>query len=78
MKADLKDLVTQAEAARIRNVSREAIYGLVARGKLKAIEIGGQKFVRRSDVERYEPEAGGRPARMPASTEKTRSRARKK
>jgi len=61
LKADLKDLITQAEAARIRGVSREAIYDLVARGKLKATEIGGQKFLRRSEVETYKPELGGRP-----------------
>ncbi len=58
---DLADLITQAEAARLRNVSREAIYGLVARGKLNVVEIGGQKFVRRSEVEVYTPEIGGRP-----------------
>ncbi|MBA3804113.1 MAG: helix-turn-helix domain-containing protein [Acidobacteria bacterium] len=57
----LEDLITQAEAARLRNVSREAIYGLVARGKLGVVEIGGQKFVRRSEVEGYQPEVGGRP-----------------
>ena len=58
---ELEDLITQAEAARLRNVSREAIYGLVARGKLNVVEIGGQKFVRRSEVENYTPEIGGRP-----------------
>jgi hypothetical protein len=42
-------------------VSREAIYGLVARKKLSVIEIGGQKFVKRSEVETYTPEIGGRP-----------------
>jgi excisionase family DNA binding protein len=61
MSNDLTDLITQAEAARIRNVSREAIYGLVARGKLEVIEIGGQKFLRRGEVEKYTPEIGGRP-----------------
>ena len=59
--SELEDLITQAEAARLRNVSREAIYGLVARGKLGVVEIGGQKFVRRSEVESYTPEIGGRP-----------------
>jgi excisionase family DNA binding protein len=57
----LEDLITQAEAARLRGVSREAIYGLVARKKLSTVEIGGQKFVRRSEVENYTPEIGGRP-----------------
>ena len=59
----LADLITQAEAARIRGVSREAIYGLVARGKLATVEIGGQKFLRRSEVAKYEPETGGRPSK---------------
>jgi excisionase family DNA binding protein len=63
MKADVNDLITQAEAARIRGVSREAIYGLVARGKLSVVEIGGQKFLKRSDVQRYAPESGGRPSK---------------
>jgi excisionase family DNA binding protein len=58
---ELSDLITQAEAARLRGVSREAIYGLVARRKLSIVEIGGQKFVRRSEVESYTPEVGGRP-----------------
>jgi excisionase family DNA binding protein len=61
---ELDDLITQAEAARLRGVSREAIYGLVARRKLKVIEIGGQKFVRRSEVESYTPEIGGRPPQV--------------
>jgi len=58
---ELQDLITQAEAARLRGVSREAIYGLVARGKLSVTEIGGQKFLRRSEVENYTPGIGGRP-----------------
>lgn len=63
---DHADLITQAEAARIRQVSREAIYGLVARGKLNVVEIGGQKFVRRSEVENYTPGIGGRPLKQAA------------
>jgi len=62
MEAKLADLITQAEAARIRDVSREAIYNLVAREKLSVVEIGGQKFLKRSEVEKYKPEVGGRPA----------------
>ncbi len=69
---DVNDLITQAEAARIRGVSREAVYGLVARGKLTVVEIGGQKFLKRSEVESYQPEPGGRPAT------RTKTRAGKK
>jgi hypothetical protein len=63
---NLEDLITQAEAARIRNVSysREAIYRLVVRGKLETREIGGQKFVSRKKVENYKPDKGGRPTKM--------------
>ncbi len=61
---NLGDLITQAEAARIRNVSREAIYRLVARGKLEARVIGGQKFLSRKEVENYKPEKGGRPSKV--------------
>ena len=58
---ELSDLITQAEAARLRGVTREAIYDLVARGRLEAIEIGGKKFVRRSDVLSFELRPAGRP-----------------
>lgn len=62
MKAiDLDDLITQAEAAKLRGITREAIYNLVARGRLQTVEIGGQKFVRRSEVINFEPLPAGRP-----------------
>lgn len=74
---ELQDLITQAEAARLRGVSREAIYGLVARGKLSVVEIGGQKFVRRSEVESYTPEAGGRPPTKAKAEPAAKKRGRK-
>ena len=58
---ELSDLITQAEAARLRGVTREAIYDLVARGRLETIEIGGKKFVRRTDVLNFELLPAGRP-----------------
>ncbi len=73
---ELKDLITQAEAARLRNVSREAIYGLVARGKLTVVEIGGQRFVRRSEVENYTPEIGGRPKSAPGTKKRATASAK--
>ena len=59
---NLDDLITQAEAAKLRDVTREAIYNLVSRGRLKTVEIGGQKFVRRSEVLDFEALPAGRPA----------------
>jgi excisionase family DNA binding protein len=69
---DLDDLVTQAEAAKLRGVTREAIYNLVARGRLQTVEIGGQKFVRRSEVLNFEALPAGRP------TESRRKKAKAK
>jgi excisionase family DNA binding protein len=53
--------ISQAEAARLRGVSRQAIARLVQRGRLKVLRIGGRALVWRKDVERFEPESAGRP-----------------
>ncbi len=58
---DLNDLITQAEAARIREVSREAIADLIARKRLQTVEIAGQRFVKRSEVESFIERKAGRP-----------------
>jgi excisionase family DNA binding protein len=58
---DLTDWITQAEAARVRGVSRQAITILVRKGRLKILKIGGRTFVRRKEVEEFTPEPGGRP-----------------
>jgi excisionase family DNA binding protein len=55
------DWVTQAEAARLRNVSRQAIAGLVSNGRLRTLDIGGRSFVSRSDVLAFVPLRAGRP-----------------
>ena len=53
--------ITQAEAARVRNVSRQAIAKLVANARLRTLEIGGRTFVNRADVLTFEPNPPGRP-----------------
>ncbi len=67
---DLKDLITQAEAARIRDVSREAIADLISRGRLQTVEIAGQRFVKRSEVENFTERKSGRPPKPPATASK--------
>jgi hypothetical protein len=57
---DLDELVSISEAARLRGVSPQAIDRLLVRGKLKAIVIGGRRFLRRPDVVNFKPETGGR------------------
>jgi hypothetical protein len=56
------DFITQAEAARLRGVSRAAISDLIKRGKLKVHKKFGLPFLSRREVLNYRPETGGRPS----------------
>ena len=58
---DLTEWISQAEAARLRNVSRQAIAKLVGNGRLRTLELGGRSFVSRADVLAFEPNPPGRP-----------------
>jgi excisionase family DNA binding protein len=58
---DPAEWVSQAEAARLRNVSRQAIAKLVGNGRLRTLEMGGRSFVSRADVLAFEPNPPGRP-----------------
>lgn len=55
------DWISQAEAARLRGVSRQAIALLVKRGRLSVFLIGGRHLVNRKEIERFKPEEPGRP-----------------
>ena len=63
---NLDDLISQADAAKLRGVSRASINELVTRGRLKTIGIGGKVFLYRSEVEAFEPKPGGRPPKPKA------------
>jgi len=54
--------ITQAEASRLRKVTRQAIGKLVAAGKIRTLAFGGRTFVSRADVEKFEPGRRGRKA----------------
>jgi hypothetical protein len=57
-----EDLITQAEAARLRGVTRSAIAYLITQGRLRTYERFGVTFVSRREVEDYEPlKPGPRP-----------------
>lgn len=58
----MSDLIKQAEAARLRRVTPQAISDLVRRGKLKTKIIGDVPFVSRRAVLAFKPDSGGRPA----------------
>jgi excisionase family DNA binding protein len=57
----LTDLVTQAEAARLRGVSRQAISKLVQQGKLTVYEVADRALLSRSEVLAYQTGRPGRP-----------------
>ncbi len=53
------DLISQAEAARIRGVSRASINELVKRGRLRAVPVAGKVLVYRSEVKGFQEEKRG-------------------
>lgn len=65
---DTDDLITQTEAAELRNSTVAAINELVRRGRLRSVERFGKTLVFRSDVLAYQPSKGGRPPNSPAET----------
>lgn len=60
-KPDLSDWISQAEAAELRGVSRQAISKLIRTGRLRTIDAGGHALVSRSEVLGFHPDAPGRP-----------------
>jgi excisionase family DNA binding protein len=60
-KLDVEDLITPAEAAKLRGVSNQAIVDLLRRGRLTKVEIGGRPFVSRREVESFKPVRKGWP-----------------
>lgn len=55
------DWISQAEAATMRGVSRQAIHQLVHKGRFRTYEVAGRTLILREDVVQYEPDKGGRP-----------------
>jgi excisionase family DNA binding protein len=66
----MEDLITPAEAARLRGVTRSAITDLVKRGRLQSVEVGGRPFLSRAEVERFTPKITGRPPKSAPVPEK--------
>jgi predicted DNA-binding protein (UPF0251 family) len=63
-----EDWISQAEAARIRGVSQQAIANLIRRGRLTAIIVAGRIVVLRSEVESFVPQPKlGRPPKKTAA-----------
>lgn len=68
---DLKDIVSQATAARMLRITPQAVTSLINRGRLKTVEIGGVPFVYQSSVEAFKKRKPG-----PKPKAKTKSKAK--
>ncbi len=62
-KIDTEDLLTVAQAAEEKKVSRQAINHLIRQGKLPFVEIAGKRFVSKKTLQEFEPDKGGRPSK---------------
>lgn len=58
---DPEEWISQAQASRLRGVSRQAIAKLVVSGRLGTLTVGGRTFVSRADILAFEPKPAGRP-----------------
>jgi excisionase family DNA binding protein len=65
------DLISQAEAAELRGVSRASINELVTRGRLRSVVIGGKPYLYRAEVLSFERDKGGRPPKPIPSSAKS-------
>jgi hypothetical protein len=73
-KQALEDLITQAEAARLRGVTIAAIGDLIRRGRLSAVEVAGIKLVKRSEVLNFQNIVMGRPKKSESVNAKKKTR----
>lgn len=53
--------ITQAEAARIRGVSRQAINKLIKKGRIKSMQIATVTFVDKNEIKNFLAHTSGRP-----------------
>jgi excisionase family DNA binding protein len=55
----MSDLISQAEAARLRGVTRAAIRDLIRRNRLRSISVGGRELVYKREVLAFEKDKPG-------------------
>jgi excisionase family DNA binding protein len=58
-----EEWISQAEAARVRGVSRQAISKLVRSKRVRTVQIGGHILINRDDIKSFEKKKAGRPKR---------------
>ncbi len=71
MRIQLDDYVTVPEAARIRGVSRQAVYKWCTKWGLRSKDVLGRLMVRKTDLEAFTPpQKSGRPPKLFGKIEK--------
>ena len=70
--------ISQAEAGRIRGVSKQAIADLIRRGRLTTVSVAGRTLVLRTEVEAFEPQPVGHPPKKMPSILKPKQKKSKK
>ena len=60
--------ISQAEAGRVRGVSKQAIADLLRRGRLTSVSVAGRKLVLRTEIEAFEPKPVGHAPRGKTGT----------
>jgi hypothetical protein len=68
MKIDPDDLLTVSEAAKLRNVSHQAISYLVRMRRIRTVSIRGRTHILLQDLEDYRP---GKPGPRPKAKTKS-------
>lgn len=58
-KVDPDQWISQAQAAKLRGVSRQAIERLVRKGRFETLSIGGKTLLKRSEIEEFQPKPPG-------------------
>ena len=78
-KGDSKKYLSQAEAARRRGVSDQAIANLIRRGRLTTVEVAGRIVVLRSEIEGFvaRPKFGNPPKKMTSKKVSQKVKAKK-
>jgi excisionase family DNA binding protein len=61
LQINIADWMSQAEAARLRGCTRQAISKLIKKQKLHTLEVGGHVLVNRIELMEYEDGSAGRP-----------------
>ena len=57
----LEDYIPISEAAERRGLTRQAIWSLVKRERIRSVQVGPTWLVHKADIENYDPHPGGRP-----------------